>query len=691
MISRPVTLWPDSGPDYESRAALEAAPAIDGSAAPPARGASSSQSATAPAPAGPPPAPRPTGLSDQDAIDRLLKALPERAAGSAPLVERALRGDVLTHAEWLPVTTLVASIDPDTRPDILAGADPFVAALDAWTKGPTADMDLQGALVWLADRIGEQQGEMRRARAQGERIRAALAGGTHRPILVQRKGFVFVADPAGGYQAPLLREDVAAGLPERLEPWVRMGAVDPFTEVGVKNPKKKPKSVNDLIREGVGTVADDIVYGHWQVAQFDRPSRELRLPAGALANIEPKFEPEADRYFALLVGTKAKSKLEDFCAGLTQRDRACAALYLVGPSGTGKSKLVKAMARQWAHGHPVPINKATQKHNDSTLHSQLVSGDETVSIEADTYRQLFEDFQTVEPKNQPVATLRCALRIVLTANSDKLIRAQRQDEAEGLDATARRTIFMRVHAAAGTYLGSLPYDEPALVAMLARHIAWLRQRGVQAPGRRFLVEPDPNDHTMHNNLALSDEPSTLVAEVLIAFLVHPTKNDRVRIGNGEFLVTSDVVWERIRERKQDRFTESMIVEKLGRLATRTERRAPGKGSRKGPRYYQVDVDGILDRADRLGHAADDLRELIDGEAKTDAEHLRSQLVWKEKECERIRSLLQAMEAGMPPTVADRAPSTTTTFSARHAAEAEPDSAVAELVRRTFDQDERKSA
>ncbi len=676
-MARPVTLV-ESGPAYESRAALEAAPAVDGTSAPTSPVGASSGASASPA-LGAAPAPRPTGLSDQQAIDRLLQTLPERAATrTAPLIERALRGDVLTHDEWLSVTTLIAAVDPDSRPDILAGADPFVDSLRSWVALPTADTDLTGAILWLAKLIGSAQEKKRRERAQGEEIRAGLAAGKHRPLLVQRNGFLFVADPVGGYQAPLLPKDVDAGLPERLAPWAAMGVVDPFVTVGVRTPRKKPKTARDLIREA-GTVADDVVYGHWSIAQFDQPTRELRLPAGALANIEPRFEPEADQYFTLLVGPAAKPKLEDFCAALTQRDRVCAALYLYGPSGTGKNKIVKAMAAQWASSHAVPLDKALQKHNDSLRHCQLVHGDEDFDVEASAFRRLFEDSQTFEPKNQPVATLKCALRVVLTANSGNLIRAERQDEAEGLDATARRIIRLKVDAAAGDYLGSLPYDEAALVAMLARHVAWLRQRGVQNPGKRYAVEPDPHDHAMRNSLAFGDEPTVIVGEVLVDFLAHAgqpqaLQDDHVRIGNGAFLVTSQRVWANVRARKQDRFSETLIVEKLGRLAKRGEKRAQGKGPKgsKGPRFYEVDIERILEFADSLGHPVDELRARITGTPRQTAEQLKRQLAWKEAEVTRIRADLEKLEAPPP----SDAPAPTEPMIECRAVAAEPDSAAA---------------
>jgi len=541
------------------------------------------------------PPPRETGLGPDKAVEAMRSQLPGRASSKRDVVERALTGDVLLHPDWLSVTTLVASIDPDTSPEILA--EGFRDNMRAWARLPGADRDETGAVAWLAERIGEQQRKVRVERARNE----------SQPYLVQFRRALWVRTQDGGYELPLIAgSDADAGVDDLLKPWIAAGRVK-VTAINSKGVERR-LAIPELVRR-YGKVAGAVIYGCWPKSHYDRETRTFRLAAAPLANIEPRFEPQVDRYLELLVGAANKPKLEDWFAGLSQLDRQCSALYLFGARGTGKNLIAEACAKQWQSGIATKLDRAVARFNDDLLRSPFVHGDERLDVDASQLRQLFETEQTIEAKNQPTYVLKSTLRILITANSPNLIKAEIEDSAESLAATSIRVIRLEVGAAAGAYLSGLPMGRNEIVAMLTRHIAHLRARGVQQPGKRYLVEPTAAQaEAVQRDLeANGDEATARTLDALVEILADCPAT--ARIGAGAYLVTSDRVWSQVDSRASGRFTRRLIGNKLGRFAARTL--GPEIRDRLNQRYYAVGVDSVLVHAEALGHDPAALRARID--------------------------------------------------------------------------------
>jgi hypothetical protein len=577
------------------------------------------------------PAPRPTRFTDDQAVARLRAELPGRAAegGKRPFVERALADEAIQNRDpWLGITTLAAAVDPDTDPAVLAEA--FRGSMRAWADANGAREEDE--MRWVTDLIASAQPKARIEREAREReiteTRAAFPTWVRNaelqlemdeaPILVRYRNMLWVRRVDGGYELPLdCRSDAKSGVDDLLAPWIDAGRAALF-DVNDKGAERR-LPLDEIVRR-FGRTAGTVLYGAWPESHFDIETRTFRLAAAPLANIEPKFEPQADRYLEILVGAANKSKLEDWLAGVTRLDRQCAALYLYGPRGTGKNLLASACARQWESGVATPMHLAVGRFNDALLRCPFVHADERVDADASRLRQLFEPVQTIEVKNQPTFALHSSLRILITANSGSLIKAEIEDSAESLAATSIRVIRLEVDAAAGAYLSALPMGRNEIVNMLARHVAWLRQRGVQQPGRRYLVEPTvAQAAAVQRDLeAAGDEATARTLEALVEILT--SCPSVARIGGGEYLVTGQRVWEQVEIRASGKFTRRLIGNKIGRFAKLTSK--PERRDHQNRHFYKVRLESVLSAAEALGHDIIELRERINDPASTSAAQKR---------------------------------------------------------------------
>jgi hypothetical protein len=267
---------------------------------------------------------------------------------------------------------------------------------------------------------------------------------------------------------------------------------------GEREPKPAAKLAADY-----GSVAERVV--------FDLGAQEARYDGRTLVHapcprrpVAPRESPVAATWLAELAGpgTPAHEKLLDWIAVVTDLSTPCAALYLRGLRGAGKSLLPAGLARIWSEEGPVALDLVMHQWNDAQLRCPLAFADETAPKDARGNVRTEEIRELIQSERRPLrrrfndtADIRGALRIVFAANNANLLQVG-DVTPEDVDAIAERIFYVRARPEAGAFLRSLdPGRARALVLEdeLAAHALWLAGTRRVERRARFVVEGDRTD------------------------------------------------------------------------------------------------------------------------------------------------------------------------------------------------------
>jgi hypothetical protein len=303
--------------------------------------------------------------------------------------------------------------------------------------------------------------------------------------------------------------------------------------------------------ERYGVVANRVVVD-WtaQVASYNPVLGVLTEAPCPFRVLTPEFSPEIDQWLALLGGETAH-KLNDWLAVVTRIGEPCAALYLEGAKGVGKSLLAEGVARLWTTTGPVALVDAMAQFNESVLRCPLVFADESVPVDfrgkarTGELRQMIQArTRALKRKYQAEATMHGCIRMVLAANNGDLLNTSEHLTINDIEAIVDRVVHIDANQATGAreFLESLPRETiTGWVAGdgIARHCLWLaNNRGVHGGGR-FLVSGDKS--ALHRRLTVSTGLRSAVCCWLVGYLLEPKKFDAnrtllVRVHQGRLLV-----------------------------------------------------------------------------------------------------------------------------------------------------------
>lgn len=373
---------------------------------------------------------------------------------------------------------------------------------------------------------------------------------------IVQKGKVFYFLRHDGYRAYLdVEAEVAASL--ELAPAIRAG-VD---TIKVTQQGTRPKTIKELTHD-YGTVAREVVVDLTaQRSYFDEASKTI-VEAPRPIRVRAREHKDVAEWLKIFAGPKY-DRLCQWLAVLTNLNEPCAALYLEGEPGVGKSLLALGASRIWADA-PAALKDTMGDFNDALLACPLVFADEKAPVDergrvrTDELREFIQARErSLRRKFRDIATIKGCARIVLAANNRNLLQTSEHLTEADIAAIVERIFYIRVTDASADHLRRIKRESPETLTRwvdgnaIAEHALFLAETIHVPRTNRFLVAGEASDLT--NSLAVGTGLRSSVCQWLVSYLLNPSRLTRcgkaetlvplVRVRNGRFFVTARAITE----------------------------------------------------------------------------------------------------------------------------------------------------
>lgn len=315
---------------------------------------------------------------------------------------------------------------------------------------------------------------------------------THRWIIQFGSSYYTFVD--GDYRPPISEKALVPAVVRDLAPAHTAGVeVSIITEDG----KVIPKTPQELVLE-YGSVATDV---HVDLSA-ERSAYDMRhqvfIEATAQRRIhDAVFIPEVAGWLDVI----GSAELKQWIALVTRVERPCAALYLEGGGGTGKSLLGHGLSRLWTRSGPTQaVHVLGAMWNDDLTKCPLVSADESLppAIRAAGYtgdlRQAIQDTRRpLTRRYRPNCTMIGAIRLILAANNASLLETDEALTPADIEAIGERFLYVKIPERARAYLDSIggrPVVNRIFIEEdgLAKHALWLKENQPTPDLGRFFFE-----------------------------------------------------------------------------------------------------------------------------------------------------------------------------------------------------------
>jgi len=429
-----------------------------------------------------------------------------------------------------------------------------------------------------------------------------------------QKGKAFYLLRHDGYRAYADNEAKAAASFE-LAPAIRAG-VDTMkiTQQGTRL-----KTPEELVIE-YGTVALNVVVDLTaQHAYFDESSKTL-VEAPRPIRAKAREHKDVDAWLRVFAGSKYP-RLCQWLAVIVALSEPCAALYLEGAPGVGKSLLAIGLSRIWSDA-PAALKDTMGNFNDALLACPLVFADEKAPVDergrvrTDELREFIQSRErSLRRKFRDNATIKGCARIILAANNRNLLQTAEHLTEADIAAIVERIFYIRVSEASAVYLKALKQDAPDTLDRwvagnaIAEHALFLAET-LQVPRtNRFLVAGEASDLT--NSLAVGTGLRSSVCQWLVGYLLDPLRLARcgksntvmplVRVNHGRFFVTARAITETWGEYVQQDYnppTPMAVSKALAGLSRETTLYI----AQKNQKFRHVNFDLLVEWAAETGYA-----------------------------------------------------------------------------------------
>lgn len=300
----------------------------------------------------------------------------------------------------------------------------------------------------------------------------------------------------------------------------------------------------DHILRNYGSIARDSYYTFLEPkTRYDMRTSTLRINPRPWRQIDPRYDEQIDEWLRMLGGEENYDTLCDWLAGCMKLDKPCAALYLDGPPGCGKTLFAHGAARLWSD-HPSMYEHSAGDFNDALLNGPILLVDEGFAASniknptAVLRRLVALNSHLVNKKYGAKLRLDGHIRVIVTANNDTVLLSGKEERLSENDTRAmkERIAYVKIgnDDARDFFIrhnqGNKLTNAWLLRGHFARHVLWLSgQRDLSERGR-FLVEG--SDSTMHNQMLFQGNERNEVLEWFAKFAEAP-KNLNARVAKGQ--------------------------------------------------------------------------------------------------------------------------------------------------------------
>lgn len=266
---------------------------------------------------------------------------------------------------------------------------------------------------------------------------------------------------------------------------------------------------------------------------FDYTERELIINKAPYRYTEPVFNEDINEWLRLLGGESHYNTLCDWLAGLTHLDRPCAALYLDGPPGCGKSLFGLGAAQLWSPDVPL-YETIARNFNQTILKGPVSLIDEGLATDSKNAsmvlrRLIAQGSHSVNWKSGPLLHLVGYLRFVIAANNDEVLLSGREEKLSENDARAmsERIIYVKIRDDRARDMFIKRNQDDVLTNQwikgggFAKHVLWLGENRDLSGRGRFLVQGNTSE--MRNKFLFQGDERNQVLEWVVRFSEAPAK------------------------------------------------------------------------------------------------------------------------------------------------------------------------
>lgn len=545
---------------------------------------------------------------DIKAVGRALKA----AGAGEMYADHPHRDTVMREMTWhlalerprLDPESVAAAFGPSMSAPGALDDDPDEARVIALFEGAVEKIEAQRApggmqapVVLDADRMREAWAPIDRCTPMTTEELAQAGVMPHEWILLHGKS-CYLRGPLG-YVGPFGLVDGAVAALTHLSPT----PVPLYSQT--TNGAVKQRSIVELCETHGRVIANACVDIAAASSRYDRETNtyyEAACPIRS-AQYEPAYHAEVAEWLRRLCGGdgRAFDTLMRWLWWVTDLSKPCAALYLTGPAGTGKSLLATELGKLWSTKGPCDLEGALDAFNDAFTSCPLVFGDEFVPRgKGDEIKRLIsERDRPLRRKFMPQARAVGCVRVILASNNLKFADTFGEVTRDDIDAHLERFAGIDVDASAAEYLRTVDVSAWIASGAIPRFVLWLREAASYDSQGRFLVRGESS--ALRRRLATGAGSRAILCEWIATFVARPRQglavsNGGLRIVDGRILVRAGAIrdhWE-LYGSARDKLRIGQINVALGAIAKKD------RVGYAGARYVEIDLKIFASWCDESG-------------------------------------------------------------------------------------------